>query len=157
MPVIIESLRKDHRNFEGLLQVLEQELAVFDRAERPDYEILTATVRYFQEYPECCHHPKEDAVFAKMKERNPAAAEAMGDLEAEHAELAKQLRDFARAVDGVLGEQDVPREIYFHRNAVADNGYHALEAGQEVRFSEDIGDKGPQATIVQPIGKHHLE
>lgn len=49
------------------------------------------------------------------------------------------------------------REIYFHRNAVASDGYDALETGQEVRFSEEVGDKGPQATHVQPIGKHHLD
>jgi hypothetical protein len=25
-----------------------------------------------------------------------------------------------------------------------------------VRFSEAAGDKGPQATSVRPVGKHHL-
>jgi len=28
--------------------------------------------------------------------------------------------------------------------------------GEEVRFSEGTGDKGPQATSVRPLGKHHL-
>lgn len=54
---------------------------------------------------------------------------------------------FIAAADG--------REIYFHRNAVAADGFDALEVGQEVRFSEAVGDKGPQATIVEPLGKHH--
>jgi cold shock CspA family protein len=31
-----------------------------------------------------------------------------------------------------------------------------LHKGQEVRFSETEGDKGPQATFVRPAGKHHL-
>ncbi len=48
------------------------------------------------------------------------------------------------------------REIYFHRNSVADGKFDSLSVGQEVRFSEAVGDKGPQATIVQPVGKHHL-
>jgi ribosomal subunit interface protein len=56
---------------------------------------------------------------------------------------------FISAADG--------RIIYFHRNAVAEDGYDDLEVGQEVRFSEAVGDKGPQATIVQPVGKHHLD
>ena len=30
-----------------------------------------------------------------------------------------------------------------------------LEEGQQVRFSESRGDKGPQASFVRPIGKHH--
>jgi cold shock CspA family protein len=49
------------------------------------------------------------------------------------------------------------REIYFHRNSVQGARFEDLVAGQEVRFSEAIGDKGPQATIVRPVGKHHLE
>ena len=110
MSAIIESLRQDHRSFEDLLQVLEEEVAVFERAERPDYEILEAIVSYFQGYPDCCHHPKEDAVFRRLKERNPGAADAIGDLEAEHVVAAQQLFRFAEAVENVLGELDVPRE-----------------------------------------------
>jgi cold shock CspA family protein/ribosome-associated translation inhibitor RaiA len=49
------------------------------------------------------------------------------------------------------------REIYFHRNSVAEGKFDSLDVGQEVRFSEAVGDKGPQATIVRPVGKHHLE
>ena len=47
------------------------------------------------------------------------------------------------------------REIYFHRNSVEGGVLDKLEVGQEVRFSEAVGDKGPQATIVHLVGKHH--
>jgi ribosomal subunit interface protein len=49
------------------------------------------------------------------------------------------------------------REIYFHRNSLEQLTLEQLEPGQEVRFSEAMGDKGPQATFVRPIGKHHLD
>jgi cold shock CspA family protein/ribosome-associated translation inhibitor RaiA len=55
---------------------------------------------------------------------------------------------FIAAADG--------REIYFHRNSVAGGKFDELMVGQEVRFSEAVGDKGPQATIVRAVGKHHL-
>jgi cold shock CspA family protein len=48
------------------------------------------------------------------------------------------------------------REVYFHRNSVSAGKFDDLKIGQEVRFSEEVGDKGPQATSVHPIGKHHL-
>jgi cold shock CspA family protein len=48
------------------------------------------------------------------------------------------------------------REVYFHRNSVIGAKLEDLEVGQEVRFSEAIGDKGPQATSVRPVGKHHI-
>ena len=47
------------------------------------------------------------------------------------------------------------REIYFHRNAVLNNAFGSLEVGTEVRFAEEQGEKGPQASTVHPIGKHH--
>lgn len=46
------------------------------------------------------------------------------------------------------------REVYFHRNSVLNDRFDALEPGDEVRFTEAMGDKGPQATTVRPIGKH---
>ena len=60
---IIETLLEEHRNIEELLLVLERELGVIDRDERPDYEIIQAIISYFQDYPDCCHHPKEDMFF----------------------------------------------------------------------------------------------
>lgn len=44
------------------------------------------------------------------------------------------------------------REIYFHRNSVLD-GFEALEVGAEVRFEEEEGDKGPQASTVKIVQK----
>lgn len=48
------------------------------------------------------------------------------------------------------------REIYFHRNSVVGADFDHLKVGDEVRFSEEPGERGPQATSVQPVGKHHL-
>jgi ribosomal subunit interface protein len=45
--------------------------------------------------------------------------------------------------------------VYFHRNSVVGDGYDKLVIGSEVRFTEAEGDKGPQASTVQPVGKHH--
>lgn len=48
------------------------------------------------------------------------------------------------------------REVYFHRNSIMGVSLEDLRVGQEVRFSEATGDKGPQATSVRPAGKHHI-
>src|SRR6266568_1797689 len=76
MTKLLEVLREEHRNIETLLRVLERELDIFDRAERPDYEVVQAVIGYFEDYPDCCHHPKEDVVFAKLKARDPALGRA---------------------------------------------------------------------------------
>jgi hemerythrin-like domain-containing protein len=110
MTQLLEILREEHRNIETLLRALEHELSIFDRAERPDYEVVQAVIDYFQEYPDCCHHPREDVVFTMLKARDPAAAASVGDLEAEHRNGAKRLHLVARAVESVLGEQEVLRQ-----------------------------------------------
>jgi cold shock CspA family protein len=48
------------------------------------------------------------------------------------------------------------RQIYFHRNSVLDGAYDKLIEGSEVRFVEEAGDEGPQASTVILIGKHHI-
>ena len=48
------------------------------------------------------------------------------------------------------------REVYFHRNSVLDRGFEQLSVGSEVRFAEEEGEHGPQASTVRPIGKHHI-
>jgi ribosomal subunit interface protein len=45
------------------------------------------------------------------------------------------------------------REIFFHRHSVINDGFDRLEIGAEVRFAEEQGDKGAQASTVSPIGK----
>jgi cold shock CspA family protein len=43
------------------------------------------------------------------------------------------------------------REIYFHRHSVAEPGFESLKAGERVNFTEEEGEKGPQASRVTPL------
>jgi ribosomal subunit interface protein len=43
------------------------------------------------------------------------------------------------------------REIYFHRNSVVDGDFDRLLVGDAVRYSEELGEKGPQASTVHPV------
>jgi hemerythrin-like domain-containing protein len=112
MSRIIETLLEEHQNIEKLLHVLEQELEIFDRGESPDYEILQAIIDYFQDYPESYHHPKEDIVFEKLKLRDPAVAQQIGDAEAEHQVETNRLRQFARGVEDVLAGRELLRQTF---------------------------------------------
>jgi hemerythrin-like domain-containing protein len=58
MVEIIKILREEHRNIEKLLRVMEQELNVFDRGERPDYEVFGAIIEFFKKYPDSCQPSK---------------------------------------------------------------------------------------------------
>jgi hemerythrin-like domain-containing protein len=110
MTRLIDVLREEHRNIEKLLGVLEQELGVFDRRERPDYETLQAVVDYFAEYPARCHHPKEDMIVDVLKSRDPAAARAVGDIESDHREEGERLRALAETIETVRTGGELPRQ-----------------------------------------------
>ena len=105
-------LSQEHRNIERLLAILERELQVFDRGDRPDYKVISAVISYFELYPEVYHHPQEDLVFAKLKIRDPAAAAKVGDLAREHQRGAERLRRVAHAVDNVLASREVLRQNF---------------------------------------------
>ena len=49
---------------------------------------------------------------------------------------------------GFLKTVDTGREIYFHQNSVVD-GFTNVEVGTGVRFTETMGEMGPQATTVK--------
>ncbi|MBI4184793.1 MAG: HPF/RaiA family ribosome-associated protein [Proteobacteria bacterium] len=57
---------------------------------------------------------------------------------------------FIETADGV--------EVYFHRNAVRGDRFDELRPGSEVRLAlhEGEGEKGPQASTVSVVGKHHM-
>ena len=45
------------------------------------------------------------------------------------------------------------REIYFHDHSVLQPGFDHVAVGTEVRFAEELGEKGPQASTVRVIGR----
>ena len=47
------------------------------------------------------------------------------------------------------------REIYFHRNSVLGDGFDDLEVGASVIFSEEQGERGPQASTVRRVRASH--
>jgi len=114
VPKIIDKLLEEHRNIEKLLSVLEHELALFDHNRRPDYDILQSIIQYFEDFPQSCHHPKEELIFSRLRARDPAAAAVYGDVDAKHESEAKRLQAFARAVNAVLADQEVLRESIHH-------------------------------------------
>ncbi len=48
-------------------------------------------------------------------------------------------------------ETDDGRLVYFHRNSVLGGRFQDLTTGTEVRFAEEAGDRGPQASTVHVI------
>ena len=54
---------------------------------------------------------------------------------------------------GFLKALDTGKEVYFHRNSVIEDDFDRLEIGTGVRFAEEAGEKGPQASTVAIVDK----
>ena len=92
--------------------------------------------------------------------------------------MKRQLEDYARKRRGKVKTHETPahghvsslspeedygrittpdeRLVYFHRNSVLDGAFDKLKVGSEERFVEEAGEKGPQASTVKLVGKHHI-
>ena len=44
-------------------------------------------------------------------------------------------------------------EIYFHKNSVLHDAFNRLTIGSSVKFSEEMGEKGAQASTVRAVGR----
>lgn len=89
-----------------LLSVVERQLSCAHERVSMDHALMESILGYCLTYPDECHHPKEDLIYRRLVARDPAAAEAVGDLEAHHAKLATLTRAFADAL--AAAEEDEP-------------------------------------------------
>jgi len=70
-----------------------------DARVRPRFEVLRSMLRYIDEYPEKLHHPKEDEhLFARLVARAPETRRLVDELQAEHEEGARLVRELERAL-----------------------------------------------------------
>ena len=124
--------------------------------------------------------PGEDVVISHERPQDPAHADVYVALRDAFEAAERRLEDYARRREQHVKTHDVPQhgrvvrlfpqdgygfvetadgiETYFHENALVDGRFADLELGDEVRveLAEQESDKGPQATTVRPVGKHHL-
>ena len=110
------------------------------------------------------HHAHEDFQVT-LRDAFDAARRQLEDWERKHSQQVKQhelpphgwiARLFPADGYGFIATPD-ERELYFHRNSVADEAFDNLAVGEEVRFSESMGDKGPQASSVHVIAHRHTD
>ena len=92
--------RDEHRSISAVLHGLKQ-LArdAQDATVKPGFAALRAMIRYIDEFPEQMHHPKEDQyLFKAVAARAPEARPLIAQLEAEHADGARLVRELERAL-----------------------------------------------------------
>jgi cold shock CspA family protein len=122
--------------------------------------------------------PQHDLAAAKQKEIVDMATQLPAVINAAFAAIERQVKRTAQlrrngqkpqsadgqghgiveklfAADGYgfLRRVDDDRQVYFHRNSVLNGEFERLTVGTEVRFSEEEGDEGQQASSLHVVAK----
>lgn len=122
--------------------------------------------------------PGHELVADRAPDQNPAYTDLHVALRDAFKAMQRQLEDLLRHQQGhVKHHEDRPhghiteispdktfgriesvdgRWLYFHRNSLIGEDLAQLQLGTPVYFVEDMGDEGPQASSVYPVGKHHI-
>jgi hemerythrin-like domain-containing protein len=92
-PVAVRIIREEHTAIAAVLHGLEYVVDKIEQGAPPNFRLLHAMLEYIVEYPERCHHPKENrCLFKVLRSRNPGAARLIDDLEAEHVRADELLK-----------------------------------------------------------------
>lgn len=120
--------------------------------------------------------PGAEIVFARDPSSPSAHEDVYGAIQEAFNGVRRQLQDHARVQRGHVKrarvspphgrvtrffpqqrygfvEAEDGHEVYFHANSVLDGAFERLEVGAEVRFEEEEGEDGPQASTVALVGK----
>ena len=98
-------------------------------------------------------HPLLVEAFDVLDRRLEEHSRIMQQKVKSHEEFAQQGRIIRLFPDREYGfiETDDGLEVYFHANAVKKGSFAKLNPGMAVKFGQEEGEEGPQATWVQPL------
>jgi hemerythrin-like domain-containing protein len=106
---VLSDLREDHRNMAVMLDLLEREIERVRHGEKPDYELIHDIMRYMTVYSDAVHHPKEDILYAAMRDEKPELAGGLEKVEPEHEELAELSEALRNDVEAIASGAAVTR------------------------------------------------
>jgi hemerythrin-like domain-containing protein len=110
MTKLYEQLKEDHKNLVKVLDVLEQQIDLYDTREepgsqKPDIALILDIMDYIQHYPNRFHHPLEEASFDYLSEHNLGDPDTMSAIRAEHDELERSSSKVRTLLNSInLGE-----------------------------------------------------
>ena len=135
MNQILELLLQEHGRIRSMLSCFQSELDQFEKAEKPNYEILEGSISYCQEYLDQWHHPREDALLEILEHRDPDKAKSNKDLLGQHAALAASTMELAKIFRDIVERNAVRlREDLVHRGRALALAYDQHLEWEETNF-----------------------
>ena len=129
----IETLREEHKNIARLLNAMEDQIERLATASNPDFDLLQSIANYFCDYPDRCHHPKENVILRQLQAKHPTEAATVGDLAKEHRDAYARARRFHDNIQAIFRDQ------ILSRGSVVTAGQSFIDAEREhMRMEENL-------------------
>jgi len=87
---VMERLHADHRNMAALLDILDRQLDIVERAGNANFEIFRDVMEYLTRYSDRVHHPMEDLVYARLADRSTKARQELAEVPDQHERIARE-------------------------------------------------------------------
>lgn len=137
-------IHDEHRSLTAIVHGLKYILReVREKGTPPDFKLIWAMIYYIDAFPERLHHPKENAyLFARLRQRTREADQVLDELERQHVEGGKNVRELEHALG--YYEADKP------------NGFEVFAAAVE-KFAEMTWEHmNLEEKVIIPLAKKHL-
>lgn len=121
---VVAALIAEHRYAARLLDVLEQQLDLVARDRALDVEAALGVMDYMTRYPDAYHHPREDAMFARLARRDPRLRTRIAELERAHRTIGaagRKLLDALQRRRGGGGESALTSRIADYVSALREH------------------------------------
>ncbi len=112
MAHMLDTIHDEHLSMSRLLDLLEQQIEAFESGLPADFQLMNEIIEYFLTFPDLFHHPKENLVLAKLRQRAPDLASTVDDLDDQHADISEELHRFARVLANLQLEVVMPRDSF---------------------------------------------
>ena len=84
---LLKQLQDDHRDYDGLLCILDRQLAGACKGDMPDFALMRDILHYLTQYAERVHHALEERVFERLAIRHPEILPTLTLLDEEHRRI----------------------------------------------------------------------
>ena len=95
---LLDELQRDHTNMAALLKILEHQVDLVRKGEQADRDALRGIAEYFCDYPDLCHHPKEDILARRLLAKGADENDVLAKLPEQHETLSGLTKAFAETV-----------------------------------------------------------
>jgi hemerythrin-like domain-containing protein len=81
---VVSALYAEHRYAARLLDLLEEQRSALSRGQPIDREASLGAMTYMTQHSDAYHHPREDAMFARLAKRDPRLVTRIAEIERAH-------------------------------------------------------------------------